>query len=562
VSGRTGFRAAAFALAVGLNIWTGIRLLHGHPFLAVFSWLASLGLLVAASSGEDPLAEHRMPSAKRERLARAALICLPALVRLALSQPDRIHGDDILTAYFSATYDLRHADFFAPVPADPGDWVSQFPAPFFVLQKLFFAAFGESLLTIKLSILPYVVVTAGFLFAIARDLVDERAAALAVVVYAFFGPSLYLETLGLHFVSSTVAFLAFFHFAMRELRSGRRRDALIAGLLAGSCYLFYLSSFLALPLAALFFFVRGGALREHHVAGNLLLFVVGVAAVLSPFLADAARHQSGYLRRVEQVALLGGEWSVYRPGGAGAAVPAQRAVSQSLGLSLRSLYTPGIGGHGGYDFGKQALLEPLALGLAVLGALRAIILARRQREWWLVLITIALAFLMGMVLTIPPPAFHRFCIAFPFLALLISLPLHAAIDASVASRSLRHAGTALLLVGLVVTQHLYFLRAALPETDPAALRLARFVDALFPGRRLYVAAYPSYAFEKIYRFASQSPRRRVTSEYHATLLPTLDANRKYVYVVTLPETFDAQFASRDPRGRIIRFAPEYSLFVN
>jgi drug/metabolite transporter superfamily protein YnfA len=559
---RTSVRAAALVLALGLNVWTGLRLFYGRPFLAVVSWLASLALLVLASSGKRVSSEPGTPWTKRQWLTRAALICLPALVRLALFRLDRIHGDDILTAYFSATYDLRHADFFAPVPADPGDWVSQFPAPFFVLQKLFFAAFGESLLTIKLSILPYVVVTAGFLFAIARDLVDERAAALAVVVYAFFGPSLYLETLGLHFVSSTAAFLAFFHFAIRELRSGHRRDALIAGLLAGSCYLFYLSSFLALPLAALFFYVRGGALREHHVAGNLLLFVVGVAAVLSPFLADAARHHGGYLRRVEQVALLGGEWSPYRPGGAGGVVPAPRVVSQSLRLSLRSLYTPGIGGHGGYDFGKQALLEPLALALAMLGALRAITLARRCSEWWLVLITIALAFLMGVVLTIPPPAFHRLSIAFPFVALLISLPLHAVINASVASRALRHAGAALLLAGLVLTQHLYFLRAALAENDPVALRLARFIDTQFPGRRLYVAAYPSYAFEKIYRFATQPPPRRVTSDTHGTLLPRLDVNRKYVYVVTLPDAFDAQFASRDPRGRIIRFAPEYSLFVN
>jgi len=562
VSGRTGVRAAVVVLAVGLNVWTGLRLFYGHPFLAVFSWLASLVLLVLASSGKRVPSEPATPWTKRQWLTRAALICLPALVRLALFRLDRIHGDDLLTAYFSATYDLRHADFFAPVPADPGDWVSQFPAPFFVLQKLFFVAFGESGMTIKLSVLPYVVVIAGFLFAIARDLVDERAAVMAVVVYAFFGPSLYLETLGLHFVGSTAAFLAFFHFAMRELRGGRRRDALIAGLLAGSCYLFYLSSFLALPLAVLFFFLRGGAERERHVARNLLLFVVGVTAVLAPFLADAARHPSGYLRRFEQVALLGGEWSAYRAGGRAAAVPVVRAVSQSLQLSLRALVTPGLGGHGGYDFGKQALLEPLALGLAILGLLRAIALARRRSDWWLVIVTIALAFLTGMVLTIPPPAFHRFGIAFPFLALLISLPLHALIGAAIASRTLRLAATALLLAGLVVTQRLYFLRAALPENESVALRLVRFVDSQFPDRRLYVAAYPSYAFEKIYRLATRSPARRVVTGYHAELLANLDARRKTVYVVTLPDKFDAQFASRDPHGRIIRFSPEYSVFVN
>jgi hypothetical protein len=66
------------------------------------------------------------------------------------------------------------------------------------------------------------IVVCGFLYAIARELLDERAAVLSVVLYAFFGPSVYLETLGLHFVSSTAVFLAFFYFSLRELREGAR----------------------------------------------------------------------------------------------------------------------------------------------------------------------------------------------------------------------------------------------------------------------------------------------------------------------------------------------------
>jgi hypothetical protein len=33
-------------------------------------------------------------------------------------------------------------------------------------------------------------------------------------------------------------------------------------------------------------------------------------------------------------------------------------------------------------------------------------------------------------------------------------------------------------------------------------------------------------------------------------------------VITLPKDFERAFERRDPHGRIIRLAPEYSLFVN
>jgi hypothetical protein len=53
-----------------------------------------------------------------------------------------------------------------------------------------------------------------------------------VILYAFFGPSVYLETLGLHFVSSTAVFLAFFYVSLRELRGRAPRHALLAGMAA------------------------------------------------------------------------------------------------------------------------------------------------------------------------------------------------------------------------------------------------------------------------------------------------------------------------------------------
>ena len=553
---RAGGLALA-ALASAALVLSSLPLAR-HPTLGFFAWIAAIASLVLSV----PRAERaRRPA---QTIARRALvtgvILLPAAVRVAGYRLGRIHGDDLLTAYFSANYDLLHRDFFAPVPPSSRDWVTQFPAPFFALQKLFFLASGESLLAIKLSVLPYVVAISGFLFLITRELLDERAAMLAVVVYAFLGPSVYLETLGLHFVSSSAVFLAFFHFSIIERRRGDARAALLAGAFAGACYLFYFSSFLALPIAAMSFFLRGTAERERSLTRNLMLFALAFVVVVGPFVVG--HESSGYfLRRFEQVALIGGEWSPFRAT-AHRNLDPSRVVWRSLWMSWSALGRPGIGGHGGYDFGHRELLEPLSALLAALGALRAIGLSRRNVEWALVLSFVGLSFLTGMVMTIPPPAFHRFSGAFPFLALLIALPIHGLLTGSRGSRGFRHAAAAAVLTGVIATQTIYFHGTTLPENDSTPLRLARFIDEHYPERALYVAAFPGYAFEKIYHFVPGHPGRPVRSEFHAALLREFDAGRSYVYLITLPKDFDAEFERHDPRGRIVHFDPDYSLFVN
>ena len=311
----------------------------------------------------------------------------------------------------------------------------------------------------------------------------------------------------------------------------------------------------------MFFWLRGSAERERTVARNGLLFVVGVVAVVGPFVCDVSLRPNSYFGRVEQVSLIGGQWSNAQERIAKGESPTH-IVAMNLRQSIRALYEPGIGGHGGYDFGHQALLEPLSLLLAVVGILRAIALARTNADWWLVLLVIAAAFVAGMGLTIPPPAFHRFAIAFPFLALLVALPLHAILSLPFGTATFRRAVAATVLVGFALTQQLYFLRAALPENEFPALRLASFLIRRFPERPIYVAAFPSFAFEKIYFFAPDRTVRRVKSDYHASLLATLNPREKYAYVITLPDTFDETFARRDPNGRFIRFSEEYSLFVN
>ena len=147
------------------------------------------------------------------------IILLPAIIRIMNYIPNRFHGDDLMTAYFSATHDFTKINFFSGIPQDKVQWVSQFPTMFFALQRIFFIFFGETLLSVKLSVIPYVIVISLMLFLIVRAILNIKTAVIAVVLYAFFAVSIYHETTGLHFISSTAVFMVFFYFAILQWKN-------------------------------------------------------------------------------------------------------------------------------------------------------------------------------------------------------------------------------------------------------------------------------------------------------------------------------------------------------
>ncbi len=536
----------------------GALLVGWHSHLLTASWLASVVMLVIAVPA-GPAADARERRLEHPIVA-GLVIFLPAIVRWSNFQENRAHGDDFLTAYFSATYDLG-SNFFAPVPADWTQWVAQFPCPFFFFQKIFFLLFGESLMTIKFSVLPYVVVVSAFLFLVARDLLNERAAILAVILYAFFWPSLYLETLGLHFVSSEAVFLAFFYVALRQFRTGSQRSAVASGILAGACCLFYTSSLIALPILPLFMAVRWAVRGRQEALRSLVLSAIGALAVVAPFAVQSSFSEPNYfLRRIDQVSLLTGEWSEAKDRIARGASPAE-IVAESFNLSLRSLYGNGVSGHGGYDFGHRALFDRFSLALFVLGSGIGLVHMRRRPEWLMVFAVVLISFFAGMVMTIPPPAFHRFSVAFPFVTILLVLPLDWLLSQE-RWGALRHDALALTLGAFVASNLLAFGAATRSESYYEGVRLARLINRDFPDRDVYVAAFPSFGFEKCYYFTPGKNARRVVTDYHKAFLETFNPDEKYLYVITIPKDFDEKFARLDPRGRIIRFSPNYSLFVN
>ncbi|MDQ2969968.1 MAG: glycosyltransferase family 39 protein, partial [Acidobacteriota bacterium] len=465
-------------------------------------------------------------------------------------------------SYFSATHDFAHTSFFAYMPPKH-QWNAQFPTPYFFLQRLFFGLFGATLWTVRLSILPYVALVSGMLFLITRELFDRQTAVVASVIAAFFAVSVYLETFGFMFISSTAVFLVFFYFALRLYRTGGLFEAVQTGVAAGLCYLTYYSSYLALPV--LLIFAAGAWLRERSWAAvqNLAIALGGMLLIVSPFVAEGVRSGGYVSRRANEISLLTGQWSPHREAVAKGANPVP-IVRDNLSLALAAMAQDGIGGHGGYDFGRRAMFEPFSLALFLLGMAGGLFLSARKPEILFVFVAIGAAFASGVVLTIPPPAYHRFSIAFPFLAIVMAVPFFLLRRIPRLPAYAANALTAGLLMLFACRNERQLAEAAIRDVPFREMDLARLVNQRYPGRPLYIAAFPNFGFGRIYYFSGPEARRRpkVETRYHSSLLLDLNRGEKYVYVMIFPELFEAPFKEADSRGKFFRFSNGYATFAN
>ncbi|MEP0775791.1 MAG: hypothetical protein HRF46_15715, partial [Acidobacteriota bacterium] len=208
------------------------------------------------------------------------------------------------------------------------------------------------------------------------------------------------------------------------------------------------------------------------------------------------------------------------------------------------------------------MLEPFSALLLGAGVLLALARLRRDPGLGVVLVVVAGAFASGMVLTIPPPAFHRFSVAFPLLALLMALPLQAAWAAPWPARRLRVLAVAAAVTLFAALNLGHFARGSWNEQAPEELRLGEYLNSRFPHKKLYMAAFPGYAYAKFAYFAPVRRAGPTVTGYHADLLEGFDAGEDYLYVIAMPDIFGPQFQALDPHGRLRRFSAQYALFFN
>ena len=550
--------AFAFSIILGVYIDWNIFRNHYSPLL-IYWWLAVIFLLIVSIWKEIKF-KSILRRFTKKKILLILLLILPIIVRVANYNPDRMHPDEIITAYFSAKDDLFFSNFFAGIPRDKTQWVSQFPTPFFALQKIFFSVFGESFLTVRLSILPYVFITILMLYLTVRKIFDEKTAYISVIFYSFLSISLFLETLGLMFVSSTAIFMIFLYFAFCYLRNFSSCFAVLIGITAGFCYLFYITSYIALPILVLIFIIAFIKKRKLHVLQNFIISILSMFIVLSPFLINALKFENYFVSRINQVSLLTGSWS-------GSPERIQKGekpiniIKENLITSYRSLYFKDIGGHGGYNFGHLAFFEKYSFYLFTSGFVLSLFFLFTKIEIFFIYILLLLSFLT-MALSTPPPAFHRLTLAFPFIAIVSSVPFFLMMKLRIPSY-VKYTLVILLLSIYIYNNQKYFIRSIKDDQNFEDFKIAEYILKNYPKRNIYVASFPGFGFEKLYYFYSGGKvKNRISTAYHDYYLANFNPNEKYVYVIIFPNDFNSKFAALDHQGRIIEFGSVFSLFVN
>jgi len=334
--------------------------------------------------------------------------------------PEHYHRDEFILAYTSFSLPpISQIDWFKGYP---DDWVAQFPILYHIIQKPFFSLFGSNVNAMRLSILPYNLLIICYLYYFAKLLRNRKFAILTLLVYIFLACSMYFSSLALHHTSSTLFVLASLFHLLKWLKTNEQIHNLL--LLSWICasLLTYPGSYIILPIVVFTIFFYYQHLKRENIK-NIPISICTLAICILPFITHAALIHNYFTERYAQINSITGSWSTYPTMIESGKNPIYILLGQMLNCIL-ALFISGIGGMGGYTFGKQALFTIPTFILLIVGCMYMTKLAIQKHISYIsIMTTITLGVMVGYVLTTQPPPFHRLSILFPYFAIGITIGL-------------------------------------------------------------------------------------------------------------------------------------------
>jgi hypothetical protein len=501
--------ALLFLIAAALLSITSVMIVIGGNgrWPGLILMLAGLGFAFVALSSSDFPASHDEksvePALTRADIPLLGIVFFAQLAGLLYMQRFPFHyvQDEFITGYTSYTLpSISSINWFTGYPT-PGEWIAGFPVLYYALQRPFIELFGLSLETIRISTWPYHLISAGLVYLIGKELFRCRPwAMVAGIIFVFLAPNLYMAGYGMHNISSTCFFFAALYATIRMMQGDARRWIALAGISTIMAYLTYTSSYLTIPILGLFVLLTSLIQRSWQpwLRFGWVLAIVSIG--LSPFLAHALTEHNYFTERGDQVnavstILLDSE----RDSPVG-------DFTDHLWLNVQGLYTSGIGGVTDYWFGHQSLFDWLTLGLLIAGIGLAIFQGIQQRDPVQLTIvgTVFAVFVFGMLLTLPAGGFHRTSMAFPAIALLITLTLRTVVDTipQLRERQLLHAGVTGFALTLTLLINMSSLQRMIhPDEDISGLTdsvpITGFIeDQVGPGIDIIISSFPNYHLER------------------------------------------------------------------
>lgn len=495
------FRVLLFILSFALQLLviSSVILRTVDNVSLLFYFLSMVLFYFAIPLGKDKISIREKFSRINIKIFLFAflIICFALAIRIILmTNTYSFHNDEYISSYFSYSIgDISKLDWFGIYPI-PHDWIWQFPLIYFFLQKVFFNIFGVGTIQMRLSILPYLTIIFVSLFLIVKRLYAKEAAYLSIAILAFFAPDLYLSRWSLHFFSSTAFFLLATYFFIVSVKTNRKFYFALFGFFLGTCYMTYYSSYLVVPL--IFLYALALLIRKKIKRDTLINFFLAVGIfiyTISPLAVYAIKVDNFFIQRVEQVKIINGSWSPNKDIKI-ISKPALETLRKQIVSSVESLYIDGIGGHGGYKFGDFALFNRITFLFIIVSILYFLykIVKKKDINSLFILITIFATFVTGMILTTPPPAFHRISLAFPFIVLIIAVTI---IDIfkliKKKRRKIAFSFLVLAILTVIISNIIQFNKILAKDgpDDPDYPQIQQYLEQQHQ-KMFYVAAFDSY----------------------------------------------------------------------
>jgi hypothetical protein len=502
-----------------LNIILGYFVYNHIDFALIpVIWVISILFLIIPFNSLKDLRDNAIlfySKVKRNRneLIAVFILCFILVSVVVLNyDSERFHQDDLITAYFSIKHNFSGILFFSPVPLNPTEWVCQFPSLYFAIQQIILGFIGVTNLSVKLSIIPYNLIILIFLYLTLKNIYNKKIAFFGSFFYIFLGISLYFTTLGLHFISSTAIYTVAMYYSVRYFKKPSPKLAVILGICSALSMLFYVSSYLV-P-----FFVSGLILISYFkqtkkkVFRDLTTVILLFFSILLPFMSYCYKENSWYfLQRIDQVKLIDGAWSQNKSETQEGKVDTLGTYLNNLDLSFKSFYTDGIGGQGGYNTSRLAFFDNIT---AIYALISIVLIIRNYKKNFLsiyFLLTILVTFVAGMVMTIPPPPFHRMTLILPAFAVIFSYPLKL-LSEVVKQKYILYGTFVVMIIWFAICNLIHARNSIKTELINSEIPIINYIKDYSPNKHLYIAAYPSLALVKFCLFYDNCYAKELTVE--------------------------------------------------
>lgn len=495
-----------------------------------------------------------------------------AFILLVENTPSHFHQDEFILAFASYTLpSLTHIDWFTGYPTD---YLAHFPIPYFIMQKPFFFLFGPTVAAVRFSQLPFYALIIVFLYLLSRELFSRRIAVIATISYVFLAANVYFSSFALMSIQSTLYTVVGFYFFVRIIRYNISRDALALGVVWALCFLAYPGSYIIPPILIFLGIVEVLSQKSAPLAANFGRSLIIFLVILTPFLTYAGFVDNFLTQRINQVNLFSGSWSEVpklRQDG----VPIASIIKKQLIESFTSLILPNIGGTGGFNFGKQSLLDPSTTILLLIGIISLFrkYLRKRDRIYGYLSLLIMLPFIFGFIFTIHPPPFHRLSIIFPFFSILIAFGI-TYVAHMLSPRRYLKANILLVIVmgGYIYINLSHLIRMVREDTKLYPLDtlvLAEYIKKNVPeGSSIPIGSFPSFHLGRELLFRTTG-KYEFVQDSERVLLQNYHGNVPFILLRASPavtETLKRQFPeyhfldtlSSVKLNDLIIFSPPYS----